>query len=152
MDNQSRFKSVVFAGGGSRCFWQLGFWTAAAQAIDIRPEVVAGVSAGAAFACFSLAADAERVLNYFKKLTSANRKNFFGKTPAFPHYAMYIDNVPVFMVEERIGEKLVLLTRRYRTNKLAGHENVTFVQPSEEIKITKWEYTDPVGLQMVGNA
>lgn len=265
MSESAMFNSVVFAGGGSRCFWQLGFWETAAPALGIRPAVAAAVSAGAPFACFALAADPARVLGYFKKLTAANKKNLyleniFRKKPMFPHYAMYrdavlhildesfmkrlhqgpdvrvlltraprwmgaylaafisvalyniekhtiyplhpvfskkvgfrgetvltsecrtgdeladlfmqtscappllpvmkrdrrvvldggiIDNVPVFMVDDLPGEKLVLLTRKYRQEKLAGHDNTTFVQPSEEIKIQKWEYTDPGGLQYV---
>jgi predicted acylesterase/phospholipase RssA len=265
MTRQSLFNSVVFAGGGSRCFWQLGFWETAAPALGIHPVAAAAVSAGAPFACFALAADAGRVLGYFKKLTAANKKNIylehlFRKKPVFPHYAMYrdavlhilddafmarlrqgpdvrvlltraprwmgaylaafisvalynlekhtiyplhpvfskkvgfrgetvlasecrtgdeladlfmqtscappllpvmkrgrrvvldggiIDNVPVFMVDDLPGAKLVLLTRKYRPEMLAGHDNVTFVQPSEEIKIQKWEYSDPEGLQYV---
>jgi hypothetical protein len=60
-----------------------------------------------------------------------------------------IDNVPVFMVKDRPGDKLVLLTRRYKAEMLAGPDDITFVQPSEDIKITKWEYSDPEGLQYV---
>ena len=75
MNNNTVFKSVVFAGGGSRCFWQLGFWNTVAPALNINPSVVSSVSAGAAFACFSLAADAEDILSYFKKATGINKKN-----------------------------------------------------------------------------
>ncbi len=265
MDNTSRFKSVVFAGGGSRCFWQLGFWSTAAPALNIRPLTAAGVSAGAAFACFSLSADGESVLHYFKNLASANKKNFyltnlFRKAPMFPHYNMYrksilntinpevllklmngpdiriliarpprwmgaisasiagvvayniekhifhplhpvfasklgfkgeivsvkecgtseelaelimqsscappllpvmkrnnrvaldggmIDNVPVSLLDHCAGDKLVLLTRRYKDGVLPENNEVTYLQPSENIPITKWEYTDPEGLQYV---
>jgi len=265
MDKVSKYKSVVFAGGGSRCFWQLGFWEVAAPALNIRPTVVAGVSAGAAFACFALAGDGPDILNYFKKATEANKKNFypenlFRRTPMFPHYRMYrdailyslnektmkklmsgpeirilitrpprwmgarlaacvgvaayniekhvfyplhpvfstkigyrgeviliqncmtkediadlilvsscappllpvmkhnnrvaldggmIDNVPIHMLDDCSGDKLVLLTRRYKDEIIPKHEGVTYLQPSEIIPIQKWEYTNPEGLQFV---
>lgn len=265
MKKVSDFKSVVFAGGGSRCFWQLGFWEVAAPALNIKPDVVAGVSAGAAFACLALAADARKVLDYFKKLTAANEKNMylenlFSKKPVFPHYDMFrdaifysfddavmkklrkgpdiqilitrpprwmgakfaaitgvmayniekkifyplhpvfaqklgfkpeiisvkgcrtkedladlmmqsscappllpimkrdgrvvldggmIDNVPVFMVRNLPGRKLVLLTRKYKDDIIPKNTDVLYVQPSEHIHIKKWEYADPDGLQYV---
>jgi len=265
MKKVSDFKSVVFAGGGSRCFWQLGFWETAAPALNIRPDVVAGVSAGAAFACLALAADAKKVLDYFKKLTAANEKNMymenlFSRKPMFPHYDMFrdaimfslddsvmkklakgpdiqilitrpprwmgaklaavtgvmaynlekkifyplhpvfpqklgfkpeivsikdcetredladlmmqsscappllpvmkrdgrivldggmIDNVPVFMVRDLPGRKLVLLTRKYKDEIIPKNTDVLYIQPSEHIHIKKWEYTDPDGLQYV---
>jgi predicted patatin/cPLA2 family phospholipase len=265
MKKVSDFKSVVFAGGGSRCFWQLGFWDTAAPAMNIKPDVVAGVSAGAAFACLALAADGKKVLNYFKGLTAANEKNMylenlFTDKPVFPHYNMFrdaifysfdddvikklrsgpdirilitrpprwmgvtiaaftgvmayniekklfyplhpvfpqklgfkpeiisvrdckskedladlmmqsscappllpvmkrdgrvvldggmIDNVPVFMVRDLPGRKLVLLTRKYKDEIIPKNTDVIYIQPSEPIHIKKWEYTDPDGLQYV---
>jgi len=265
MDKDSKFKSVVFSGGGSRCFWQLGFWKTAAPALNICPSAAAGVSAGAAFACFALSANGDSILDYFKKLTGENKKNFyisnlFRKTPVFPHYDMYrrailnslddntmtklregpdiriliarppdwmglmlavfagvtayniekhifkplhpvfsrklgfkgevisikecntkaeladlimqsscappllpvmkrkgrlaldggiIDNVPVSILDDCTGGKLVLLTRSYKESIIPKYEGVTYVQPSERIRITKWEYTDPEGLQYV---
>ena len=38
MFDASEFKSVVFAGGGSRCMWQAGFWEVAAPELGIKPE------------------------------------------------------------------------------------------------------------------
>ncbi len=265
MENISKYKSIVFAGGGSRCFWQLGFWNTAAPVLNIRPTAAAGVSAGAAFACFALSTDGGSVLDYFKNLAAANRKNFylsnlFRKAPMFPHYDMYrrsilnsfndkvmmrlmngpdirilitrpprwmgaisaaiagvaayniekhifhpfhpvfaskmgftgevvsirecssnyelaelimqsscappllpvmkrnnrvaldggmIDNVPVSLLDDCNGDKLVLLTRRYKKGTIPENSKVTYVQPSETIPITKWEYTDPEGLQYV---
>lgn len=262
---ESLFESVVFAGGGSRCFWQLGFWQTAASALNLRPQVLASASAGAAFACFAVASDAEDVLHNFKIATGLNEKNFyisniFSRKSMFPHYRMYreailyalddtamkklksgpdirvlvtrppfwmgarlaaligvsayniekhlfyplhpvfstklgfkgevrsvsecgtreeltdlilasscappllpvmklgnrvaldggmIDNVPVRILDDCTGKKLVLLTRRYKDSILPAENGVVYVQPSEDIKITKWEYTDPEGLQYV---
>ncbi|HEM45944.1 MAG TPA: patatin-like phospholipase family protein, partial [Alphaproteobacteria bacterium] len=88
------FDAVVFAGGGCRCFWQAGFWSVAAPAIGIAPSVVAGVSAGAAFATASLLGVAERVLEDFKRRTAVNPRNVYPRnvlrgSPAFPHEDMY---------------------------------------------------------------
>lgn len=41
------FDAVVFAGGGTRCTWPMGFWSAAAPALELSPRQVAAVSAGA---------------------------------------------------------------------------------------------------------
>jgi hypothetical protein len=60
-----------------------------------------------------------------------------------------IDNVPVSLLDDCSGKKLVLLTRSYKENILPKNGEVIYVQPSEEIMITKWEYTDPEGLQYV---
>jgi len=44
------FDAVVFAGGGNRCYWQGGFYEAAAERLGLKPSLAVGVSAGA-FAC-----------------------------------------------------------------------------------------------------
>ena len=88
------FESVVFAGGGCRCFWQAGFWSIVSPLLR-PPEVVLGVSAGAAFACASLLGRGKNVLEDFKVRVSANERNFYprrllaGRAAAFPHEAMY---------------------------------------------------------------
>jgi len=94
MSAKNPFKSIVFAGGGSRCLWQAGFWEAASSALKLKPEVIAGVSAGATMAVMSLGGRIREGLDFFKKITSENEKNFylsnlFGRKPAFPQYAMY---------------------------------------------------------------
>lgn len=48
------FDAVVFAGGGNRCYWQGGFYEAAADRIGLSPKVVVGASAGAFAATYSL--------------------------------------------------------------------------------------------------
>ena len=39
------FDAVAFAGGGNRCYWQGGFWEAAAERLGLAPTLAAGVSA-----------------------------------------------------------------------------------------------------------
>ncbi len=48
------FDAVVFAGGGNRCYWQGGFYEAAAQRLGLAPTRVVGASAGAFAAVYSL--------------------------------------------------------------------------------------------------
>ena len=48
------FDAVVFAGGGNRCYWQQGFWEAAAGPLGLAPSLVVGASAGAFQAGVSL--------------------------------------------------------------------------------------------------
>jgi predicted acylesterase/phospholipase RssA len=67
--------AVAFAGGGNRCYWQGGFWEAAAPLFDLKPMVVAGVSAGAWSAC---SAWEERERNGRRRLqcrTASERKS-----------------------------------------------------------------------------
>jgi predicted acylesterase/phospholipase RssA len=45
---------VVFAGGGNRCYWQGGFYEAAATRLGLSPRLVIGTSAGAFAATYSL--------------------------------------------------------------------------------------------------
>lgn len=96
MKKKSPFRAVVFAGGGSRCLWQAGFFDVAASALGIEVEEAAAASAGAAMACMFFAGTTERGVEYFKKITGENRKNFYpenivSKTPCFPQAAMYRD-------------------------------------------------------------
>lgn len=48
------FDAIAFAGGGNRCYWQGGFYEAAADRLGLAPKVVAAASAGAFAACYSL--------------------------------------------------------------------------------------------------
>ena len=88
------FDAVVFAGGGCRCFWQAGFWSAAQPLLGLRPRVVAGTSAGAAFACAAVTGCTPLVLEDFKRRAAANQRNFYPKnrltgSRVFPHEEIY---------------------------------------------------------------
>jgi predicted acylesterase/phospholipase RssA len=48
------FDAVSFPGGGNRCYWQGGFWEAAAGDLGLAPGLVVGVSGGAFAASYSL--------------------------------------------------------------------------------------------------
>ncbi len=87
-------KSVVFSGGGSRCLWQVGLWETISGELDLKPDVMAGVSAGAAMAGMIASGTADTGLALIKEATAANRKNFYisnflKREPVFPHYRIY---------------------------------------------------------------
>lgn len=122
MNRASPFQAVVFAGGGNRCLWQVGFWERVAPEIGLAPSVLAGVSAGAAMACAVAIGKGRASLEYFKVKTARNRSNFypgrlFSGEPAFPHYDMYRRGLLDLLDEEalvllRTGPEIrVLLTR-----------------------------------------
>ena len=58
-----------------------------------------------------------------------------------------VDNVPVSAVHPWEKPTLILLTRRYAPDKLKGHHGRTYVQPSIPVPVSKWDYTDPKGLE-----
>jgi len=67
----------VFAGGGHRCWWQLGWWDVVSEQIDIAPKQIAGVSAGAATACMLYANNAQTALAYYRRELGAGARNFY---------------------------------------------------------------------------
>lgn len=94
MSVESPFDAAVFAGGGCRCFWQLGFWSAAAGPLGLVPERVGAVSAGAAMACAALTGVFEEIVEEFAGRAARNAGNFLPRNwlrgePAFPHERMY---------------------------------------------------------------
>lgn len=66
------FDKVIFAGGGSRCWWQAGFWDAVHHRIELRPRLIAGVGAGAAMACLLHATATGRVLAWYERALSSD--------------------------------------------------------------------------------
>ena len=57
-----------------------------------------------------------------------------------------IDNVPAFLSDERPGRTLVLLSKRYKKAP-PSHDSRVYVQPSEPIRIDKFDYANPQGLE-----
>jgi predicted acylesterase/phospholipase RssA len=91
------FDALVFAGGGCRCFWQIGFLDALAEhnGALLAPRHVVGVSAGSAMATMRLAGGTERARQLFAELTAQNDKNVYPERlwrrgePVMPHVGMY---------------------------------------------------------------
>ena len=113
------FDNIVFAGGGNRCFWQAGFWSMAATALDLKPAGVASVSAGSAIACALFAGTFEHGFAGFKQAISDNKRNLYlanllRKRPVFPHGNLYRNAI---------------------------------LQPSQPIPAGAWDYTNHAALQ-----
>jgi len=92
------FKYAVFAGGGCRCLWQVGFWHIVSPELNLKPDIATAVSAGAAMASMIMSGTADIGLQIMKEAVAANKKNFyfknlFRKEKAFPHYDIYRNSI-----------------------------------------------------------
>lgn len=102
------FDAVAFAGGGNRCYWQGGFWTAAAGRLSLAPSLVVGVSGGAFAACYSLLGLGEAVAERVAAGCAAGRPNldwraaWRGARP-FPVSALYADLIGAVLGPEAYG-------------------------------------------------
>lgn len=93
-----QFDSVVFAGGGNRCFWQAGFWSVVARTLSLKPSSVAAVSAGSAVACSLFSGTFEQGFDHYLRAIAKNERNFYPRNllrhqSAFPHGDMYRDAI-----------------------------------------------------------
>lgn len=59
----------------------------------------------------------------------------------------FVDNVPADFSLDQSSPMLILLTRRYAEKAIPAVPNRIYVQPSRDITITKWDYTNPGGLE-----
>jgi predicted acylesterase/phospholipase RssA len=102
-----KFRNAIFAGGGSRCFWQLGFWEGAkATGLDLQSSVkfTGSTSAGCAMASAAILDRSHDALALFKDFTSKNPKNVhwsninpFRRGALLPHGRMYRDAMSEFI-------------------------------------------------------
>lgn len=103
-------RNVIFAGGGSRCLWQLGFWEGANRAglgLAETVDYAASTSAGSAMATAALVGRPAEALELFKELTARNPRNIHWQNlrpgsgkPLLPHMAMYRTALERFLVPE----------------------------------------------------
>ena len=101
------YNNAVFAGGGSRCFWQLGFWDGANRGgLELSRTVryAASTSAGCAIAVGAMLNRGPEALELFKSMTSRNPRNIHwhnllpGNSGAvLPHVAMYREALESFL-------------------------------------------------------
>ncbi|WHI49471.1 patatin-like phospholipase family protein [Microbulbifer sp. MLAF003] len=87
------FDQVVFAGGGGRCIWQIGFWESIVDEVQLSPRVVSAVSAGGLVAGLLLINRGQDAVQYVRSVFSDNRKNAYWKNlfrdeAVFPQYAI----------------------------------------------------------------
>lgn len=98
MARQYGYEAVVFAGGGCRCVWQLGFWDVVAPEIGLEPHVVGAVSAGAAMACMIFSGRVREGLADFMRRARSNQHNAYPLNAlrggrVFPHEKIYRDTI-----------------------------------------------------------
>jgi len=101
------YNNAVFAGGGSRCFWQLGFWDGANRAgLELNRTVryAASTSAGCAIAVGAMLDRGAEALELFKAMTSRNPRNIHWRNllpgnngNLLPHIAMYREALESFL-------------------------------------------------------
>jgi predicted acylesterase/phospholipase RssA len=94
MSTLTQYDAVVFAGGGCRCAWQVGFWDTAAPSLQLRPVRIGAVSAGAAMAVTLFAGVARETMTAFKERVARNERNAYpanllSNAPVFPHERIY---------------------------------------------------------------
>lgn len=88
------YDSLVFAGGGNRCFWQAGFWEEFTRNVEVKPASIASVSAGSAISCAIFANRIKETLEATMEVQSTNLKNRYwsralqGKN-VHPHSDLY---------------------------------------------------------------
>ena len=97
----------MFAGGGSRCFWQLGFWDGAVGAgLPLRNTVryAASTSAGCAICVAALLGRGPEALELFMEMTGKNPANVHWRNlargsgaPLLPHMSMYREALTRFL-------------------------------------------------------
>ena len=108
-----RFRNAIFAGGGSRCFWQLGFWEGAKESgLDLQSSVefVGSTSAGCAMATAAIIDRAHDALSIFQAFTEENPKNihWWNLHPSrrgslFPHARMYRKALDTFITHDDLA-------------------------------------------------
>lgn len=97
MRDLSSIKTVVFAGGGNRCFWQAGFYRSLADEHGLAPQNLVAVSAGAAIATALAAGRIERTLELTCEAMERNPRNQYWnqlldpQRRVFPHELIYRD-------------------------------------------------------------
>ena len=101
------FRNAIFAGGGSRCFWQLGFWEGAKESgLDLQSSVkfAGSTSAGCAMASAAILDRSHDALSLFKDFTTKNPRNIhwkninpFKRGALLPHGRMYREALNEFI-------------------------------------------------------
>ncbi len=58
-----------------------------------------------------------------------------------------VDNVPLLALGGAPGPTLILLTRHYPADRIPRVSGRLYVQPSQPVPVSKWDYTNPEGIQ-----
>ena len=130
--NLSNVETLVFAGGGNRCWWQAGVMTNLLDSGWKLPPVMVGTSAGAAIATSLLTCSARDALASCKRLYDGNDELFDWQSLArlklkFAHQHIYPAWVESFTSDHHFdrlrsasSELIVAITRPARYLGLVG--------------------------------
>lgn len=102
--------ALTFAGGGNRCFYQIGFWEPFADRLAPRLAAVAGVSAGACMLAIWIAGRLRESQIFFRARRGGVQRNLdwtalLRREPVAPHEGVYRDTV-LFACEDGGFEKI----------------------------------------------
>ncbi|MDL2321634.1 patatin-like phospholipase family protein [Desulfosarcina sp. OttesenSCG-928-B08] len=111
MSEKPSFNSVVFAGGGCRSVWQVGFWSVTAGPLGLDQAVIGATSAGAAMACLVRSGRTEEGLLAFKSRFARNPRNMYLNRigtglPVFPQEALYREGIVSVLDSEALDRLL----------------------------------------------
>lgn len=118
-----RFETLVFAGGGNRCWWQAGLLTELHERGWSLPRLLVGTSAGAAVAAACLTQTLDRALAECQRLYRENRRVWEWPRLArlelvFAHQRIYPTWLRAFITDETLArmrqggsDLLVAITR-----------------------------------------
>ncbi|MEM1113183.1 MAG: patatin-like phospholipase family protein [Pseudomonadota bacterium] len=123
----TEFRNAVFAGGGSRCLWQLGFWegaNASGMKLADSVEYAASTSAGCAMALAGMLGRPRQAFDLFKGMTAENPANVHwwnlkpgSGAPLLPHMDMYRAALEDFLLpgdlEALASKRLEFLIARF---------------------------------------
>lgn len=103
--SHSQFDQLVFAGGGTRCFWQGGFLNVLRDPIALSPLRVAGVSGGALSGAAFIAQKGHRLLYLMQEAFSEQDSNLDlhavdERDGLTPHQRIYREVVNGFLDRE----------------------------------------------------
>jgi predicted acylesterase/phospholipase RssA len=117
------FDAIAFAGGGNRCYWQGGFYEAAAGRLGLAPKLVVGASAGAFAACYSLLGTGDRVRELVIGGCGDHLKNFDVAAwrrgdPLCPVGAMYRELLDTIIDEDALSRLNALTDLRLAISRL----------------------------------
>jgi len=108
LSSLQRFETLVFAGGGNRCWWQAGLISELQARGWFLPRLLVGTSAGAAVAAASLTQTLDKAFAECQRLYRGNRRlwewpRLARLELAFAHQRIYPDWLRGFITDEAMA-------------------------------------------------
>lgn len=98
------FNQLIFAGGGTRCFWHGGFLEVTGKLGTLAPKRIAAVSGGALSAASWISGNEQRCMEVMRAAFEENESNLAsGKSNFTPHQQLYSDVVADTLGDDAIA-------------------------------------------------